>query len=94
MNIDEPVEFLWDLGNINKNLNKHNVTNEEIEQAFWDDDKKTLVDSLHSGTEERHILLGKTFAKRILFIVFTIRRGKIRVISARDFNKKELNLYN
>ena len=93
MNIEEPFEFLWDKGNIDKNLFKHNVSNESIEQAFWDDEKRYFVDHKHSGIEERHILLGKTFAGRILFIVFTIRQGKIRVISARDLNKKELFLY-
>ena len=93
MNIEEPIEFLWDKGNFDKNLSKHNVTNEEIEQVFWDYNKKIYVDHKHSGIEIRHILLGKTFAGRILFIVFTIRKYKIRVISARDLNKKEKLLY-
>lgn len=93
MIIDEPFEFEWDQANFNKNLLKHNVSNEEIEQVFWDDQKKIFVDSKHSLTEKRHILLGKTFENRVLFIVFTIRKNKIRVISARDLNKKELNLY-
>jgi len=93
MIIKEPIEFLWDKGNHNKNLGKHNVTNEEIEQVFWDEDKKILVDNKHSTLEERQILLGKTFKGRVLFLVFTIREGKVRVISARDLNKKEINLY-
>jgi len=93
MNIIQPVQFLWDRGNIDKNLIKHNVSNEEIEQTFWDDNKKILIDNKHSDYELRHILLGSTFEGRILFIVFTIRMNKIRVISARDLNKKELNLY-
>ena len=93
MNLEEPIEFLWDKGNFDKNLSRHNVTNEEIEQVFWDDDKKIHIDHKHSETEERHILLGRTFAGRILFIVFTLRNSKVRVISARDLNKKELVLY-
>ena len=61
--------------------------------VIWDGDKKILIDDNHSTLEQRHILLGKTFEGRILFIVFTIRTDEIRVISARDLNKRELNLY-
>lgn len=91
MNIEDPFEFLWDKGN--KNQTRHNVKNEEIEQVFWDEEKKIYRDCSHSNTEERLLLLGKTFDQRVLFIVFTIRNGKVRVISARDLNKRELNLY-
>lgn len=44
------------------------------------------TDILHSGQEERYILLGKTKQQRLLFIVFTLRDAKIRVISARGTN--------
>jgi len=37
--------------------------------------------------------LGVTNEGRFLFVVFTIRRGRIRVVSARDMNKKERNIY-
>ena len=35
-------------------------------------------------------MLGKTDKERLLFVVFTIRSNKIRVISARDMNRKRL----
>jgi len=38
-------------------------------------------------------LPGQTLAGRRLFIAFTIGEDKIRVISARDMNKKERNIY-
>ncbi|MFX0195841.1 MAG: BrnT family toxin [Candidatus Hodarchaeota archaeon] len=38
-------------------------------------------------------MLGKTDNERLLFVVFTIRSNKIRVISARDMNRKERRLY-
>ncbi|HIE24125.1 MAG TPA: BrnT family toxin, partial [Candidatus Korarchaeota archaeon] len=50
-------------------------------------------DKLHSKEEERFILLGKTKKERVLFVVFTIRNDKIRIISVRDINKKERRLY-
>ncbi|OGF75946.1 hypothetical protein A3H65_04465 [Candidatus Giovannonibacteria bacterium RIFCSPLOWO2_02_FULL_45_14] len=88
-----PLEFEWDKGNQGKNLLKHVVSDEECEEVFFDERKKILKDVLHSGKEERYLLLGQTKEKRILFIVFTIRKNKIRIISARDLNKKELKLY-
>ncbi len=86
-------EFIWDSGNKNKNWIKHKVTNEECEEAFFDDKKQTLKDIKHSQKENRYIILGKTKKGRLLFIVFTIRNKKTRVISARDLKKKEVKLY-
>lgn len=89
----QPIQFQWDIGNIDKNLKKHRVTNTECEEVFFDHKKVVLKDILHSGKEPRYILLGKTKRQRVLFIVFTIRNNKIRIISARDINKNEIKLY-
>lgn len=43
--------------------------------------------------EERFILIGKTKKERVLFVVFTKRETRIRIISARDLNRKEGILY-
>lgn len=37
--------------------------------------------------------MGKTDTERLLFIVFTLRGTKIRIISARDMNRKEKRVY-
>ncbi|PIS14125.1 hypothetical protein COT65_00500 [Candidatus Shapirobacteria bacterium CG09_land_8_20_14_0_10_47_13] len=91
--IKEPIEFIWDKGNKDKSWLKHKVANRESEEVFFDDGKKTFRDKLHSRGEERFRIIGKTKKRRLLFIVFTIRRKKIRIISARDINKKEVKLY-
>lgn len=91
--IKEPIEFIWDRGNIDKNWTKHKVTNRECEEAFFDRNKKIYKDKLHSGKEERYILLGKTKKGRLLYTVFTIRKKKVRIISSRDINRKERKLY-
>ena len=88
-----PFQFQWDKGNKNKNYAQHRVNDQECEEVFFDQNKKILKDILHSGREERYILLGQTKAKREVFIVFTMRRDEIRVISARDLNRKERKLY-
>ena len=43
--------------------------------------------------EERFLIIGKTKKGRLLYQIFTIRGDKIRVISSRDINKKEVGLY-
>jgi len=91
--VNAALEFDWDEGNIDKNWMKHKVTNKETEESFADENKKIYKDLFHSGKEERLILLGKTQKKRLLYTVFTYRGKKIRIISSRDINKKEVSLY-
>lgn len=86
------LEFEWDRGNSGKNK-KHDVEDSESEEVFFDGRKVRFRDPLHSGGEERSILIGMTKADRLLFVVFTKRGKKIRIISARDVNKKEERLY-
>jgi len=85
--------FEWDKWNIDKIYFKHRVEPFECEEVFFDENKVMLTDVLHSVKEEKHILLGKTKENKLLFIVFTTRGNKIRIISARDINKKERHLY-
>lgn len=91
--LPDPITFQWDRANRDKNFIKHEVSNTEIEEAFYDPHKKILKDNVHSGREERFRIIAKTNTDRLLFIVFTIRNSQIRVISARDLNKREIYLY-
>jgi uncharacterized DUF497 family protein len=50
-------------------------------------------DLRHSKREKRYYALGQTSTGRRLFIVFTVRRKLIRVISARDMNRNETEKY-
>ena len=91
--LSKSYEFDWDNGNLVKNSLQHAVSNQECEEVFFDDNKKLLKDLLHSYKETRYIIIGATKTKRKLFIAFTLRFKKIRIISARDLNKKEYHLY-
>ena len=93
ISLPEPVAFQWDGGNERKNLEKHGVSQQEIEEVFFDPRKKLLEDKFHSGSEDRYILLGRTRQERLLLVVFTIRLRRARAISARDLSKKEKRLY-
>lgn len=90
---DNFVGFQWDQGNIDKNLIKHNVENWESEQVFFNKPLLVLDDPKHSIPEKRWAAFGKTDADRFLIVIFTRKGGLIRVISARDMNKKERKFY-
>jgi len=85
-------KFVWDRGNETKNAERHGVEKKECEQVFFDT-PVFFSDIKHSKIEERYISQGETIGGRCLLIVFTIRNEKIRVISARDQNKKEKIIY-
>ena len=86
--------FEWDDGNSEKNWILHQVSRNECEQVFFNASIVVGDDIIHSQSEKRWFLLGKTDNNRQLFIVFTIRKNLIRIISARDMNKKERRIYN
>ncbi len=90
--LSKPTAFEWDKGNINKNFVKHKVTNRESEEIF-DNEPLVSEDIGHSKKETRFQALGTTDEGRFLFLSFTIRKDKIRIISARDMSKKEVSEY-
>ncbi len=87
--------FEWDKGNKNKSKSKekHSLTTEEYEQVFFNRPLLADVDYKHSNKEPRFFVLGKTNLERKLFIVFTIRNNKIRIIFARGMNEEERKIY-
>lgn len=90
--IDKSVEFEWDKGNIDKNM-KHGVADKEAEEIFGSKKKIFMKDEKHSLKEERYMIWAKTKAGRKLTVFFTLRKDKVRIISARDMNRKERNAY-
>ncbi len=85
--------FDWDKGNIGKNWIRHHISDSECEQVFLNQPLIILPDAKHSSQEERFYSLGQTDAFRRLFIVFGVRRKRVRIISARDMNRKERKEY-
>jgi uncharacterized DUF497 family protein len=92
-NVPEPLEFEWNRGNLNKSRHKHNVFKDEAESVFLNKDSVVLPDQEHSLTEERFVIIGKSNNERHLFISFTLRKNKVRIISARRMHKKEVEKY-
>jgi len=91
--VEKFIGFQWDEGNKNKNLIKHQVENWECEQVFLNEPLLILDDPKHSLTEKRWAAFGMTDIGRYLVIIFTKRGKFLRVISARDMNRKESWFY-
>ena len=88
------MQFDWDQWNVQKNEVKHGVSRKEAESAFFDPKYKLFNDEKHSSAkEERYILFGQSMENRVLMIGFTMRNGRIRVITARSSSKKERQIY-
>ena len=83
-------EFDWDEGNTHKIQAR--FTLEEIE-AFFSQELLYAEDSRHSRQEPRELAIGKSTNGKDMYVCFTIRGNKIRVISARYMRIKEVNKY-
>ena len=88
------VGFDWDTGNARKNV-RHDVSQTEAEQIFFDSRLLTMQDEKHSSREIRYIAFGQTADERLLQVAFTLRGNEtlIRIVSARDANRRERKAY-
>ena len=93
IDLDNAKGFDWDKGNLDKSFEKHGISPNQSEEVFLDENLLQVDDIKHSKKEKRNIVIGKTFMDVVLFVIFMIRKNKIRIISARKANKKERRLY-
>lgn len=87
------LSFEWDPNKARRNVEIHGVSFDEASTAFKDTLSLTIHDPLHSDKEDRFILIGNSVKNRLLVVVHTERRDKIRIISARKATKKERKQY-
>ena len=88
------IRFDWDLWNVQKNEVKHGVSALEAESCFYDGVLKIFEDLRHStARESRYIMYAKSMEGRVLMTGFTVRRGRIRIITARPASHKERSVY-
>jgi len=85
----DSTAFEWDEANRDKNRTKHDVTDSESEQVFFNRPFVTDADEQHSENEVGYYALGRTNTGRRLFISYTIRGETVRVISARGMTSPE-----
>ena len=95
IDFDRILGFDWDEGNARKSALKHEVSQQEAEEIFFNQPLLIAPDFKHSGIEGRFLAFGRTHMSRSLTVVFTLRQNNslIRVISARDQHTKERKIY-
>ena len=87
----EDMVFDWDDYKESANIKKHNISFKQAAYVFIDQNRIEYYDYTHSDKEERYIAIG--FAGKILYVVYTIRKDSIRIISARRATNKEKEMY-
>ena len=85
------MQFEWDEDKAKLNLKKLGVRFETAARVFDDKDRIEFYDSAHSTEEDRYNTIG--MVDNVLFVVYTERKNRIRLISARPANRKERSLY-
>jgi uncharacterized DUF497 family protein len=91
--LDSCTGFEWDESNVHKNWEPHQVTPQEAEDVFFNLPLVVRSDTAHSRREKRYYALGQTSTGRRLFVAFTVRKSLVRVISVRDMNRRESEIY-
>ena len=89
------LSFEWDENKNMINKAKHQVSFEEAETVFYDENAVMIPDPEHSEFEERFILLGFSAFARLLLVCHCYRDAEntIRIISARKANAQESRQY-
>ena len=87
------MEFDNDPVKATTNLKKHKVSFEEAASVFGDPMAYTFADPDHSFGEERWLMFGLSRMARVLAVIFTHRRAKYRIISARLATRHERKTY-
>lgn len=85
------IQFKWDERKNRENQRKHKVSFEEAQTVFYDENALRYFDPDHSDDEARFLMLGMSFALRVLVVCHCYRENEsvIRIISARKANKQE-----
>jgi len=89
------LRFSWDEKKNRSNQQKHRVSFEEAQTAFYDENAKIYDDPDPSSDEDRFILLGVSSRLRVLVVCHCYRETEsvIRIISARKADRQEQEDY-
>lgn len=86
------MEFEWNDEKAALNFLKHGVLFQTAVKVFNDENRIEIYDEAHSTfDEDRYITIG--MADEVLFVVYTDRGKRIRLISARLATAREREIY-
>jgi hypothetical protein len=91
----DEIRFEWDDLKNEINKAKHNISFEEAQTVFYDEDALLIADPEHSLNEERFIILGFSNKANLLIVSHCYRAEDmvIRIISARNATNNEAKAY-
>ena len=87
------LEFEWDRQKAADNARKHGVTFSEAAMAFTDPLGREWPDVEHSDDERRITMIGESEGGKLLVVVYTRRRFRLRIISGRRATRRERQAY-
>jgi len=79
--------FLWDAAN-EEHVERHGVSREEAEEVLLSPDRQQLARRVVDG-EVRWPVVGSSQSGRFMVVVYTMRAGRMRVVTARSADEKE-----
>jgi uncharacterized DUF497 family protein len=85
-------DFEWDDAKAAQNFAYHGVSFETAKRVFDDPFATERLDDRADYGEDRYILIGMV-DNRILCVIYTLRNGTIRIISARGAEPSEKRRY-
>jgi uncharacterized protein len=87
-------DFIWLSDIIEKLAAKHQVTQDEVEEVFFNRPHYRFIESGYQLGEDVYAALGQTKAGRYLIVFFIHKPGHLALIlSARDMDHKERRQY-
>jgi uncharacterized protein len=86
-----PLLFDWDPWNVS-HLAHHDVQPEDAEETLLDPDR-IGTDAYGLNGEKRWAFIGATETGRVLFVVMTRRRSRVRVVTGRNATERETRQY-
>jgi uncharacterized DUF497 family protein len=87
------LEFEWHEGKAEANWNTHGVSFELATTVFKDPFAIERIDDREDYGEQRYLLIGMAEGKVPLFVAYTERGERIRIISARRATQNEQDDY-
>lgn len=87
-------DFIWLPHIVDKLAAKHQVSQDEVEEVFFNEAKYRFVEIGHRTGEDLYAALGQTDAGRYLIVFFIHKSGNTAlIVSARDMDQKERRRY-
>jgi uncharacterized protein len=87
------LEFEWDNAKARANFRRHGVSFDLAKTVFKDPFAIEHLDDREDHGEERFVIVGVAEAKVLLFVAYTERQERIRIISARRATQYEQDDY-